>query len=203
MAQARRRGILARLLLATAAAGVFTLAYQWGGQYQRPQQQPAIAGARIDPAQALPAAVAGQLAGLDAASAAPAGRAWLLLGLDEPASAAATPTAYRLIEVYNRLADRPERRAALALVLVSGPMPSEAARRFGQIGPAFQLIETDRADAASWHSALGVTAAGDPTSPPTLFLIDPQARLIALFPARQSASAIADDLTALVADHQP
>lgn len=202
MAQSRRRGRLARLALAAAAIGLFVIAYQWGGEYRRSHgTPPVIAGARVRPPQALPPALAQALDALPAQEGPPQPEldrpAWTLLAFAGRPDGPSRSTTRRLVEVYNRLADRPELRRAMRLVLITADEPADALLALEQLAPSFQLLSLDAAAHRLWHEALGMAPDEDPSAAP-LFLIDEQAHLTALFPGSQAAASVADDLRALI-----
>lgn len=186
---AGRRGPLPRLVLAVAAIALFVLAYQWGGRYRdEAGEASAIAGVRIASSRPLPEALANP-----STEGAPTllGH-WTLTALaDDPQA----PEMGRLVEVYNRLADRPELRARLQLLLIAPAATGGPASDFARLSPAFHQLAGDDADRTRWRIALG---AGDAEAPPALFLIDPEARLTALFPAAQAPARIAEDLRLLI-----
>jgi cytochrome oxidase Cu insertion factor (SCO1/SenC/PrrC family) len=189
--------------MALAAIGLFLLAYQWGNQYRHGGgDPPAIGGVLLRPAQPLPDFVLTDSAGE------PFGRAdllehWSLLGIASLGGAGGHRGMARLVEVYNRLADRPRLRARLRLLLVTADAAPGLTRDFERLSPAIAVLTGERPAIADLAAALGAdpdtalaVAAGEP---PTLFLLDPDARLIALFPRAQEPAAIATDVDALAA----
>ncbi len=107
----------------------------------------------------------------------------------------------RLVEVYNRLADQPDLRRQLRLILVTADSVPRLALDFERLSPAISVLSGEPEQRDTLQAALG--AGPQPTGPdsdqdlPPLFLIDPDARLLVLFPSSQSAAAVAADVAAL------
>ncbi|AGA90966.1 hypothetical protein Thimo_2219 [Thioflavicoccus mobilis 8321] len=188
-----RRGRLPHLVLAVVAITLFLLTYQWGSQYRHGTNDvPAVAGVRVLPARPLPETLAHPETGNEHLAGPPLTGTWTLMGFaDDPQAPMA-----RLVEIYNRLADRPDLRKRLQLVLVASTERGGSVRDFAQLAPAFHLVVGDTA-LARWRGALD---SGDGDTPPALFLSDPDARLTTLFPAAQTPASIADDLRILMSE---
>jgi hypothetical protein len=105
------------------------------------------------------------------------------------------------VEVYNRLADRSQLQDTLRLLLVTADAAPKLARDFERLSPAIHVLSGERAAAADLAAALGAepdaALAGHDTEPPALFLLDPDARLVAIFPSAEAPANIADDVAAL------
>jgi hypothetical protein len=197
----RNRPLLARLLLALAAIGLFLFAYQWGNLYRYGAgDPPAIGGVLLRPAQPLPDFL------LTDTSGKPFGHGdlfehWSLLGMVNLAGADGHRGMARLVEIYNRLADQPRLRERLRLLLVSADAAPGLARDFERLSPAIAVLSGERAAVAELGTALGAdpdsTLAGTDAAPPTLFLLDPDAQLVAIFPSAEAPSAIAADVASL------
>ncbi|NBC49142.1 MAG: hypothetical protein GVY22_14415 [Gammaproteobacteria bacterium] len=182
--------------MAVAAVGLFLVGYQWGNQYQRTQEgPPQIAGVLLSPSVALP----------EIALQGPRGpfatdereTPWSLLAFGRPTSARGHRGVARLIAVWNRTADQPDLREQLRLLLVSADDIPALARDLERLTPNLFVLSTSQAELGRLRQAMG--ASGDAQEdgddlPPTLFLIGPQARLVALFPGSQPAAQIAEDL---------
>lgn len=199
-----RRGLLPRLILAAAAIGLFLTAYQWGSQYRFAAHGPAeIAGVRIVPPRPVPDEAQGLATASDAAGdTLPLIGAWTLLAIAEAEPAPPHAALNRLIEIYNRLADRPVLRAAMQIILMTDREPSNGGLE--QPSPALHQIAVGAERIALWRATLGLGNADNDgavdavAAPQALFLLDPEARLIAFFPSQQAPSAIAADLTTLI-----
>jgi hypothetical protein len=107
----------------------------------------------------------------------------------------------RLVEIYNRLADQPELRRQLRLILVTADSVPRLALDFERLSPAISVLNGEPEQRDTLRAALG--AGPQPPGPdseqdlPPLFLIDPDARLVVLFPSSQSAASVAADVAAL------
>jgi hypothetical protein len=199
----RRRPLLLKLIMALAAVGLFLVGYQWGNQSRYGREVlPPLAGVLIRPARPLPdLALTGPTGTVTATEL--EGR-WSLLAL---ASATAVPghrAAARMIEVANRLADRPALRADLRLLLISGDDVPRLARGFQRLTPDLWVLTADRDTLAELRHSLGAptSAAGGAEAAPPLYLIDPRVSLTALFPGGLAPAAIASDLKVLAASSQ-
>lgn len=187
--------------MAVAAVGLFLLSYQWGNQYKLgADRAPSLSGVLIRPPQPLPDVV------LSDSSGAPFGRAdllerWSLLGFAPINSARGHRSIARLVEIYNRLADQRELRLQLRLLLVSKDSMPRLARDFERLSPAIAVLGGEPDQVEQLQGALGVepqaTGTDLPQELPPLFLIDPGARLVVVFPASQSAATVAKDVAAL------
>jgi hypothetical protein len=198
----RNRSLLPRLLLALAAVGLFLLTYQWGNQYRYgADEPPMIGGVLLRPPQPLPDFVLRDSAG-DAFGRGELFEHWNLLVIGNLSSVGGHRGIARLVDVYNRLADQPDLRQRLHLLLLTADSAPALARDFERLSPAIAVLEGERDEVEALAAALGAdpdsalaTSSGD--TAPTLFLLDPEARLTALFPGAQSAAGIADDVEAL------
>ncbi|KAA6183428.1 hypothetical protein F2Q65_15885 [Thiohalocapsa marina] len=221
-----------RLIMAVAAVGLFLIGYQWGNQYQHGRSEPPrISGVLIRPPQPLPEVRLTDSAGRTAGEEALRG-AWSLLAFAPLDSAAGHLGISKQIEVFNRLADRPQLREQLQLRLldtgpasgvVPGTTPDRAPERtpalaqdFERLTPAIAILAGEPTEIEALRAAVGAsdlsadqfvnraaadtTPGSDPASAaptPAFFLIEPRGRLVALFPAEQTAAAIADDIRTL------
>lgn len=197
----RGRGLLPRLIMAIAAVGLFLLSYQWGSQYKHgADEPPAVSGVSIRPPQPLPDFV------LRTSNGTAFGRAelierWSLVGFASVNSARGHRSIARLMEVYNRLADQGDLRRQLRLLLITSDSVPKLAVDFERLSPAISVLSGDPEQRDTLQTALGAGPQpsgtdSDPDLPP-LFLIDPDVRLLVLFPSSQSAASVAADVSAL------
>ena len=187
--------------MAVAAIALFLVAYQWGNQYRYTGgEPPAIGGVLIRPPQPLPDFVLRDTAGE------PVGRGalfehWSLLAFGNLSGAAGHRGISRLVAVANRVAGEPDLRERLRLLLATADAAPSLARDFERLSPAIAVLTGARAEVAELAAALGADTDaaldGAPDTPPTLFLLDPDAELVAIFPGAQPAAAVAEDLAAL------
>ncbi len=185
--------------MAIAAIGLFLIGYQWGNQFQHAHQTPLrIDGVLLRPPLELPE--------LDLQSTqGPFSRDeleqhWSLIAFGSPGSAVGHRGVSRLIEIANRVADQSELRQRLLLLLISADDAPTLARDFEQLTPSLRVLSTSEQSLARLKEDLGAgqsgPAEGAELAPP-LFLIDPEARLVALFSGAQPAASIAEDLKRL------
>jgi hypothetical protein len=193
-----RRSPWVRLVMILAAAGLFVVGYQWGNRYKHRGGPPAIAGVLVAPPIDLSDFA------LHDADGRPVTRdrlrdGWTLLTYADLTQAQGHLAVNRLLEVYNRLADRPELRAELRLVLVQARDAPNLARDFDRLNPALVVAAGEPEALARLADALGgapAPAPGDDAGS-ALFLIAPGARLVALFTPGQGPATVATDLGTL------
>lgn len=198
------RPLLTRLIMAVAAVGLFLIGYQWGNQFQRQHEAPLrIQGVLLRAPIALPEldlhGAQGPLTGADLRD------HWSLIAFGSPATAAGHRGVARLIEIANRVADQPDLRKDLRLLLISADDAPGVARDFERLTPSLRVLSTQASALSELQDALGAGSALQPeddTEPPPLFLIGPQQLLVALFPGVQPAASVADDFIALAARRQ-
>jgi hypothetical protein len=196
MRTAGRRGPVARLVLIVSAIGLFLIGYYWGNQYQYGGGPPSIEGVLISPAMPLPAFA------LRDARAQPFGSKdladrWTLLAFGEISQARGQLAVTRMIEVYNRLADRPELRDRLLLSLAAPAQPPNLGRDFEGLSPALRILSGEASELSRLAGVLGASPDDVGEAGAALYLIAPNGRLVALFAAGQPAEAIASDITTL------
>lgn len=196
-ARQRDRNLLPRLVIALATVGLFLISYQWGSQYRHGDARtPVLSGILIHPPQTLPDLV------LKDSQGNPFGRTelsdrWSLIVFTNLGDESARRDIARLVEIHNRLADRPRLQRLLRLLLVSNDnMPKLAAELEGLL-PIIDLLAAEASTLSNLRAALGTQSEREHEALPPLFLIDPKSRLLAFFPASQSAEQIATDIKAL------
>ncbi|MEA1050537.1 hypothetical protein U5801_12060 [Lamprobacter modestohalophilus] len=197
--QRSSRPFIARLIMAVAAVGLFIVGYQWGNQFQTAQQPPLrIDGVLLRPPVELPEL---DLHGPQGPfSRADLDAQWSLIAFGSPGSAAGHRGVSRLIEIANRVADQPDLRKRLQLLLISADDAPTLARDFEQLTPSLRVLSTPEQRLAELKTAVGAgqnEPAEAADGPPPLFLVDPRARLVALFAGGQPAAKVADDLKML------
>jgi peroxiredoxin len=196
----RRRGrpLLPRLILAVAAVGLFLIAYQWGNQYRHGAgEPPELSGVLMRAPQPLP-----EFALTDARDArfdrSELTGHWSLIAFAPIRSAPGHRAVTRMIEIRNRIADRPDLQRQLRLLLVSADAAPSLAMDFERLSPAIAVLSAPSAELAGLRDAVGADPASAAVDDlPPLFLIDPDARLVAIFPSSQPAAEVAADLDAL------
>jgi len=190
-----RHGLGVRLIFALGAMALFVLGYQWGNQQQFGHAEPArIHGVLIQPPGEIPEFSLRDPFGR------PVGRAdlaegWTLLAFGDLADASGQRAAQRLIETRNRLADRPPLIASLRLILIQTSERLEPARDFARLSPALRPLAGPPESIAPLRDALGLTS----EVVPALFVIGPDARLLAILPETESGAGMAEDIETLIA----
>lgn len=193
----RNRPLLPRLIMAVAAVGLFLVGYQWGNQFKRGDQQPPpISGVMVRPPQPLPDFVLQDSAGADVGRPDLLDR-WALISFAPLADAQGHRSIARLVEIYNRLAAEPELQKRLRLLLISADSAPRLARDFERLSPAIGILSAERGVIDELRNALGAGEQPPSDQLPALFLVGPDASLVALFPASQPAAEIAADVAAL------
>lgn len=194
------RPLAARLIMALAAVGLFLVGYQWGNQFQRDHEAALrIDGVLLRAPTALPEldlrGPQGPVTNADLRG------HWSLIAFGSPGSATGHRRVARLIEVANRVADQPDLRKDLRLLLISADDLPGLARDFEQLTPNLRVLSASSQALSDLRDALGAGRAApaeeSATTPPPLFLIGPQAHLVALFTGAQPAASIAEDLKTL------
>jgi hypothetical protein len=198
------RPLLARLIMALAAVGLFFVGYQWGNQFQHRQAVPLnLQGVLLRAPVSLPtlelSGPQGMLTNADLED------HWSLIAFGSPGAASGHRAVARLIEIANRLADQPELHQDLRLLLISADDLPGLARDFERLTPSLRVLSTPPTALSELQQALGADTTAhteDGVEPPPLFLIGPQQQLVALFPGSQPAASVAEDLKTLAARPQ-
>ena len=108
-------------------------------------------------------------------------------------------TIQHLLDVYHRLGTQVEPRQRPWLVLASSSQPADLARDFVRLSPALRLVSGEAGDLGQLAKLLGEPPHPERDSRATLYLIAPNAKVLAFFPASQAAQAVTADLTLLAA----
>ncbi len=190
-----RHNLWFRLFIVLAAMSLFVLGYQWGNQYQRRgSEPPRISGVLVRPPVKL----------MDLRLMDPFDQViewedltedWALLAFGDLAQAEGQRAVQRLIDVYNRVADQGELRKGLRLLLIMTPDRPHLARDFARLSPALHLVRAAPPETAKLRDLTGQT--GEDAL--TLFVLAPNAHLVALFPEFEDSASMATDLKSLVA----
>ncbi len=202
---ARRRSLLPRLVMALLAGGLFLIGYQWGNHWQqRYESTPSIEGVRLLPPIPLPAweleDETGQL--LDSQDLA---EFWVLIGFAALEDLTGHLALTRMIDIFNRLADRPKVREQLRLLLVSPHRNNTLAQDFQRLLPQLRLLTGTAEQRARLRSLLDApepeaedrTHQADGTESLSLYLMNPEGALTAVFPPAQPAARVAVDIQRL------
>jgi cytochrome oxidase Cu insertion factor (SCO1/SenC/PrrC family) len=183
-----------RLVILTLALLAFGIAFYGGSRYKdRPQRTPAISGVAIQPPSPLP-----ELPDREATPLRREGLSghWSLLMLDPQSGGTRTPALVRLLQVHNRLASSPELQKRLAYLYLPRRLERETQEAIEALDDNIHALTGDNGDTDEIFRRFGVEPERDNA---TLYLIDPQARLHALFTPDQDIATIAEDLTTLIA----
>ena len=196
MSPRSRRGPLARLVLMISAIGLFVIGYYWGNQYKYGGGPPTIEGVMISPAAPLldfelTDATGRPFTGDDLAG------HWTLLAFGEISLARGQIAVSRMIDVYNRLADRPELRGQVQLALAARDQSPNLARDFSALAPSLRILSGGQDEIDRLAALFGERPEGGGEEGAALYLITPNGHLLAVFPTGQPAETIAADLRAL------
>lgn len=189
------RGPLVRLILMVCAIGLFLIGYQWGNQ-RRFGQPPAIGGVLVTPPMALPAFTLADGTG-QAFGRAQLEERWTLLAFGDLGQARGQLAIQRLLDVYHHLPATAEPRQRLQLVLATPIQRDELAQDFSRLSPALRLVAGEAGDLGKLATLLGEPAHPAPQDRSVLYLITPDARLLAFFTPSQAIQEVAADLTLL------
>jgi len=182
-----------RLVTATLTLLVFAIAY-YGGEIYRQQTRPppAIAGVAIHPPTPLP-----ELPDSPDAPLGPGALSghWSLLMLDPHAGGTRSPALVRLLQVHNRLAADPDLQHRLAYLYLPLELAPETREAVDALGANIHALGGDPDAVAETFRRFGVEPDGETA---TLYLVDPEIRLHALFTPDEDIATIARDLHTLV-----
>ncbi len=183
-----------RLVILTLAVIVFAVAYFGGTKYKQSNiALPQISGLSIQPPAPLPdMSEMGQGAPLDPIR---LQDHWSLLVLDPSTGSTRSPALIKLLQIHNRLADKPELQHQLHFLYL--PLQADEAIQTsvsaldgnitGLTGEADLVAET--------FEHFGVNPESDQAA---FYLIDPEQRLHALFTPNQDTATIAKDINTLI-----
>jgi len=191
---------MARIIMVVAAAGLFMAGYYWGNRYKYGGDPPVIQGVLLRPPVELPAFELNETGGIPFTGDELRDR-WTLLAFADLRQSRGHIVINRMIGVYNRLADETDLQARLQLALAAEDQDLELARDFSRLSPALKVLSGEPGELQRLRASVGDlptrgTAATEEDGAP-LYLVDPKARLMALFPAAEAPETIAADLSAL------
>jgi hypothetical protein len=183
-----------RLVILTLAVIVFGVAYFGGARYQQTNRVlPQISGLSIQPPAPLPdMSDLGEEAPLTPAQ---LEDHWSLLALDPDIGDRRSPALIRLLQIHNRLADKPELQRQLHFLYL--PLEADEATQASISGLHENITgltgETDQIAKTFEH--FGVAHESNQAA---FYLIGPEKRLHALFTPNQDAATIAQDINTLI-----
>jgi cytochrome oxidase Cu insertion factor (SCO1/SenC/PrrC family) len=183
-----------RLVILTLTVIVFGIAYFGGSRYQqRNQQLPQISGLAIQPPTPLPdMSEMGEGAPLEPAL---LEDHWSLLVLDPGISDGRSPALIHLLQIHNRLADKPELQRQLHFLYLPSKADESIQASVSSMDENITGLSGETDQIAETFEHFGV----DPESNQAAFyLIGPEQRLHALFTRNQDAATIAQDINTLI-----
>ncbi len=196
----RGRSPWLRLGVFAAVAGLFLLSYYWGNQYRRPELSEVDIAILLRPPLSLPEFHATDFTGL------PLGRDrlrghWSLLLIGSTDAPATHRGLAQLSRIYNRLGEYPGLQETLRPLLIS-PDPEQdtldrlrdTVHNYNPALSAARGAETDLRELLAALSVPSTTEGIDPDRPATLYLLDPEVKVLALFTADQDPAAVARDI---------
>jgi len=186
--------------MVVAAVGLFIVGYYWGNRYKYSGDPPVIQGVLLRPPVELPAFELKETGGIPFSVDALKDH-WTLLAFGDLRQARGHLIVNRMIGVYNRLADDTDLQVQLQLALAAEEQDLELARDFSRLSPALKVLSGEPGELQRLRASVGdlpaQEAAAEQEEGAPLYLVDPKARLMALFPAAEAPEAIAADLSAL------
>jgi hypothetical protein len=194
------RGPIARIIMVIAAAGLFVVGYHWGNRYKYGGGPPVIQGVLLRPPVELPGFELKETGGIRFTLEELKDH-WTLLAFSDLRRAGSHLAVNRMIGVYNRLADKTDLQVRLQLALAAEEQDLELARDFSRLSPALKVLSGEADELKRLRASVG-DLPPEGSAPPEedgapLYLIDPKARLMALFPHAEGSETIAADLSAL------
>ncbi len=183
-----------RVVILMLAALAFGLAYYSGMQHPSRTTDAAIQGIRIDPPPPVPNLDLTDQKGAPFTQNDLQGQ-WSLLLLDPEGSPAPSPALIHLMQIHNRLADRPHLQSGIHFIYL--PRWKEAAftQEIDRLGTHLTGLTGKPEVVDEIFREFGVDTSG-PTG--LFFLIGPDQRMHALFTQGEDAATIAQDLTSLI-----
>lgn len=193
----RTRNPWARLLIFAAVLAAFLGSYHLGNRHKAPEQTASVAVLVNRPLD-LPAFKLTDAAGNPFARNDLAGYWTLMLFCAGEETALRRGTA-RLADVYNRLASAPQLQARVLLVPVATEEPAAPEGAHDTPASPWHLLTGPAAEVAGLQKQLGLGPSRPAADVPggdgdVLLLIDPKARLYAIYTADLGADAVARDL---------
>jgi len=183
-----------RLVILMLTVLTLVVAYYTGNRYQA-SDPPPIAGVLMRPPTPLPDFILRNPQDLAVSPAWLKGR-WSLILLD-PAPSNDPQALRRLIRIYNRLAARPKFQRQSRFIYIPREESEQIDQRVARLGPSFLVLGGGEDEIAEVFKRFGVDQMKQGF---TLFLVDPEQRILALFTDAQDAASIDRDLQTLV-DH--
>ena len=184
-----------RIVILTLAAITFGIAFYGGAKYKsRPPASPSIAGVSIQPPSPLPLLEVTD-APVEALSEASLRDHWSLLMLDPHRGEDRSPGLIRLLQIHNRLADKPVLQQRLRYLYLPIEADETKLQALAALSDNLQGLALTPVQADELFQLYCVDPQGQD---PALYLIGPEARLHALFTPGEDAANIAEDLTALI-----
>jgi len=190
-----------RLGLFAGAAALFVLGYYWGNQYKQPEQAEVESAVLLRPPLMLPEFQAEDADGGSFGRRELEGRWHLLLvaALDAPTTGDGLAQMNR---IHNRLGEHPGLREAVRPLLISPDPERDSAERLqqtvGHYNPDLLTAAGTKTDLAELLAALGTDHGHARRQPATLYLLDPQVQVPALFTAEQEPAAVARDIREII-----
>ncbi|MET0027657.1 MAG: SCO family protein [Candidatus Thiodiazotropha sp.] len=183
-----------RIVILTLAALAFGLAYYSGMQHPSRTTDAAIQGIRIDPPTPVPPLELTDQQGAPFSQNDLRGQ-WSLLLLDPEGSPSPSPALIHLMQIHNRLADRPQLQGSIHFIYLPRWKEAALSQDIDRLSSHLTGLtgEPERVDEI--FRQFGV----DTNGPSGLFfLIGPDQRMHALFTQDEDAATIAQDLTSLI-----
>ncbi|MET0090170.1 MAG: hypothetical protein ABW068_09170 [Candidatus Thiodiazotropha sp.] len=183
-----------RIVILTLAALAFGLAYYSGMQHPSHTTDAAIQGIRIDPPTPVPPFDLTDQLG------APFSQndlrdQWSLLLLDPEGSPIPSPALVHLMQIHNRLADRPQLQRSIHFIYLPRWKEAALSQEIDRLGSHLTGLSGDPEVVDEIFRQFGV----DTNGPSGLFfLVGPDQRMHALFTQDEDAATIAQDLTSLI-----
>lgn len=183
-----------RLVILTLAVIVFAVAYFGGARYQQSiQTLPQISGLAIQPPTPLPdMRELGEGAPLNPDLL--AGH-WSLLALDPSKGGRRSPALIHLLQIHNRLADKPALQGQLHFLYLHLEVEETSQASLSAMHENITGLNGDTDLITKTFEHFGVDLESDQ---PAFYLIGPEKRLHALFTRNQDAATIAQDINTLI-----
>ncbi len=181
-----------RLVILLLTILTFSIAYYGGNKYSD-GEAPRISGVYLQPAMPAPEFELADRTG-DVFSQDQLPGQWNLILL-EPNRSADSAGLQRLVQVHNRLAVVPTLQQRIRFIHIPLQPGETNGAESANLHSGFILLSGNPENLTQTFARFGMT---DNADDPTFFLIDPRARIRALFTSGQDAATIADDLMSLI-----